>query len=119
MFHAKFLLVAVVATLATSEHQIEPRIAQGHNAVRGQFPFFVRLAVFKSWPVGWVAGCGGSLISNLWIITSGHCVQNAVIISAHLGFLRTNDESEPGRKIVYIEKFYEHPQFSIYPYDRK
>lgn len=61
MFRAKFLLLAIVATLATAEYKIQPRIVQGKDAARGQFPFYVFMQVVM--PQG-VAACGGSLISN-------------------------------------------------------
>lgn len=68
MFQVKFLLLAVVASLATAEYSIDSRIVQGHDATRGQFPFYVYM---KSKMGQGVASCGASLISNEWIVTAG------------------------------------------------
>ncbi|XP_069688739.1 brachyurin-like [Periplaneta americana] len=44
------------------------RITNGQIANRGQFPFQAGLFVDNSW------FCGGSIISNNWILTAGHCI---------------------------------------------
>lgn len=112
MLRAKFFLVAIVATLATAEYQIESRIVQGRDAARGQFPFYVFMQVVV--PQG-IAACGGSLISNQWIVTAGHCVLNAYMAQVHLGSLRAEDVDEPGRVYYYIypENIYINPDFKI------
>ena len=111
MFQAKFLLLALVATSVTAEYTIESRIVQGHDAARGQFPFYVFLE--SEIPQG-LARCGGSLISNEWILTSGLCVKSASETKAHLGSLRVRDTKEEGRKIFTIrqEDIHVHPWLS-------
>lgn len=112
MFQAKILLLAVLVSFAAAEYKIEPRIVQGHDAARGQFPFFVLMEVQV--PQG-IAMCGGSLISNQWIVTAGHCVMSAVAARVHLGTLRANDITEKGRKVFEIDPkdIHTYPRFSI------
>lgn len=43
MFYAKFLFLAIVATLTTAEYKIQGKIVNGHDASRGEFPFYVFL----------------------------------------------------------------------------
>jgi len=43
------------------------RITGGSTAARGQFPWQVALLIDNAW------FCGGSLISNQWVLTAAHC----------------------------------------------
>ena len=43
------------------------RITGGQTASRGQFPWQVALIIDNAY------FCGGSLISNLWVLTAAHC----------------------------------------------
>lgn len=117
MFQTKLILLIVVALIATSkafrEHQlkIEPRIVEGHNAERGQFPYYVYLEIIA--PEGSV--CGGSLISNQWILTAAHCLEDVTRVHVHLGSLRAWNTMEIGRKRIdvrEIDDIHLHPKYS-------
>ncbi|XP_058815081.1 collagenase-like [Topomyia yanbarensis] len=47
------------------------RIVNGFPAAAGQFPYQVFLRGFTS---GGALACGGSLISNQWVLTAAHCI---------------------------------------------
>lgn len=127
MFHIKVLLLAVTAVMLTTANPLDfdfnsdldfdieefdfgPRIIQGENAARGQFPFYVYLKV--KLPQG-TASCGGSLISNQWVVTAGHCLKGASSAEVHLGSLRAGDLKEEGRVVINVEKsnIFLHPKF--------
>lgn len=86
MFCVKLLLLVVVITLAAAQHESESKnvetfIVKGHNAKRGQFPFYVYLEVSMS---GGGGVCGASLISDQWLVTAGYCAFNVFSMAAHL-----------------------------------
>ncbi|KAH1011597.1 hypothetical protein HUJ04_000930 [Dendroctonus ponderosae] len=57
------------------------RVINGNVAARGAFPYQAALIINNS------GFCGGSIISNLWVLTAAHCVDTAssvqVILGAH------------------------------------
>lgn len=110
------LLVALVVALATvnafnfNDNEIEPKIVQGQNATRGQFPYYVFLKIQLKQGKG---ACGGSLISNQYVVSAGHCLKGASEIEVHLGSLRAADLKEKGRVIVNVtaENIFVHPKY--------
>jgi secreted trypsin-like serine protease len=55
--------------------------------------------------------CGGALTGNQWIITSGHCVYNALLFTIQLGS-NTLEGDDPNRIIVSTSTYYLHPDFN-------
>lgn len=103
-------LLAAVSAFDLNEFEIGPNIVQGENATRGQFPFyaFLKIRVKQGF-----AACGGSLISDEWVVTAGHCLKGALDVEVHLGALRVNDTKEEGRLIfnVSAEGIHHYPRF--------
>lgn len=119
MFQLKVILsVAYLlfsCVFAQHQPQIEQKIANGHDAQLGQFPYYVFLRVLLKEKENI---CGGALISNKFILTSGQCLHNAQTIQVHLGALSIVALKESGRKTVHIlpqninEHVFVHPKFS-------
>lgn len=105
---ATFLFVLV--TVKTFE--IHPKIMNGFDSKRDQHPFYafliMKLATKK---VSW---CGGSLISNQFILTAAHCTAPAIKMSVHLGTLNATRRNETGRYGEFVRKqnIYIHPYYN-------
>lgn len=108
------VLTAVVLSVSNgfvlNDFEIEPRIINGQNSTRGKFPFYVFLRININ---GRTAKCGGSLISNQWIVSAAHCLNGAASVEVNLGSLRANNLTEEGRVAVNVSKsgIHVHPKY--------
>ncbi|KAJ3649457.1 hypothetical protein Zmor_021198 [Zophobas morio] len=64
-----------------------PRIINGNPASEGQFPWQAALFMANEW-FTWF--CGGSIISEEWILTAGHCVKEALSAQIVTGSLNVH-----------------------------
>lgn len=98
-----FWLLLLVSGVPTSprleEEQLEgsSKIFNGHTSVPGQFPYTVLLHITRATSM---AICGGSILSNVWILTAAHCAATARHVDVHLGAQSLNNFSEQNRVIV-------------------
>lgn len=65
-------LIGFAISLAAVEPESIDRIIGGYNADAGQFPHQVSL---RSSPIKKSHFCGGSIISNRFVLTAAHCAQ--------------------------------------------
>lgn len=87
------------------------RIVNGFQAVPGQFPHQVLLEITL---LQGRAICGGSLLSNEWVITAAHCALSAIQFKISLGAQTFNSPSEPGRVVDTTTTKIVHPQYSSF-----
>uniref|UniRef100_A0A2C9H6I4 Peptidase S1 domain-containing protein n=1 Tax=Anopheles minimus TaxID=112268 RepID=A0A2C9H6I4_9DIPT len=118
-FSVTLLLVAAICwTGVTSSPALGPivsadapkgRVVAGDLASIGQFPYAVGLITHTT--SIFTGRCAGSLVSANFILTAASCVQTATSAFAYLGGLRIDDQSEPGRERLLVERFILHSSF--------
>ncbi|CAO1428768.1 unnamed protein product [Diamesa hyperborea] len=64
---------------------ISRRVVNGQSAYMGQFPYQALLNLTD--PLNQSYVCGGSIISQNWIITAAHCLEEIVSVDIHVGII--------------------------------
>uniref|UniRef100_A0A1I8PY48 Peptidase S1 domain-containing protein n=1 Tax=Stomoxys calcitrans TaxID=35570 RepID=A0A1I8PY48_STOCA len=81
--------------------ELEERITNGELAKAGQFPYQVGLSLVFGNQGAW---CGGTLISDRWILTAAHCTDGADGVTVYLGAIDIKDDHEKGQQRIYTSK---------------
>lgn len=87
-----------------TNYQWNNRIVGGQTAFPGQFPYQISLRLVEHLHL-----CGGSIISNDWIVTAAHCTEgyNITYLSVVIGAFHYRDDGEQYK----IDQIFVHPEY--------
>ncbi|XP_067637200.1 brachyurin-like [Eurosta solidaginis] len=87
---------------------VSSRIANAQPAAPNRIPYQARLFIYHG-SGGRCTGCGGSLISNEWVLTAASCTSTAEWVMLYLGGIARSDPST--EVSVDTSKIINHPEF--------
>ncbi|KAL5291649.1 hypothetical protein ACFFRR_010822 [Megaselia abdita] len=91
---------------------IQPRILGGNTAAPKQFPYQVGISTKKNGGFYW---CGGSVLSDKWVLTAAHCVVGEIdSLLLIFGAIDRQNPYEVGQSRQNISKF-EDGQIIVHP----
>ncbi|XP_041937753.1 serine protease 33-like isoform X1 [Alosa sapidissima] len=93
--------------------RLRSSIIGGHDAHKGAWPWMVYLEMFRV-PVHHISNikCGGSLISDQWVMTAGHCWNEEVDLKRSFARVGELSLKEPSGTLVKLKRVVVHPDYS-------
>ena len=82
------------------------RIVGGDEATPHQYPWMAALFIDDKW------FCGGTLISDQWVMTAGHCADGASSVNVMLGAHNVRETVEEGRLEIASNEIFTHEDYN-------
>ena len=82
------------------------RIVGGDEATPHQYPWMAALFIDDKY------FCGGTLISDEWVMTAGHCADGAQFMNIMLGAHNVREDVEDGRLEIHSEEIMKHESYN-------
>lgn len=114
IFVISVFLCVFPLTVVTKVLKLRPRIVNGKYSTWGQFPYYAHLETYSL--ENNTGLCGGSILSDRWILTAAHCIHDMERVIVHLGSIMRNDLMEPSRSVhtVNSKNFHIHKSYFTY-----
>lgn len=106
-------ILAVIIGSSTSFQLEGDRIIDGQTAKPGQFPYQVSLRVpyLVGHDIAYAHYCGGSIISNRWILSAAHCMDGKYSTPSNiLVYIGAHHYKNDGRR-YFLSKIVKHPKY--------
>lgn len=119
-FIALFAILSIVINSSKSHSfdsltENSPRIVNGHTAKVGQFPYQAAQRVWSDKTSSYEHRCGGSIISNRWIVTAAHCTYgNFSDPSESVVFVGAHHIKNDGQ-LHHLDRIINHPSYRTGP----
>jgi len=94
------------ADICGIENPAQQRIVGGHEAAENQWPWQVALFIDDAY------FCGGSLISDEYVMTAAHCADGAIYFNILAGAHDVRADSEPHRVEITSYEGFTHPDWN-------
>lgn len=88
--HIFFAIICAFLFTRIDAFKVQQRIVNGFSSESAKYPFYALLVLSKIGEKESFKMCGGSIISNEWILTAAHCVYNVKRAIACLGLTQMN-----------------------------
>ncbi|KAJ2747208.1 hypothetical protein GGI20_000729 [Coemansia sp. BCRC 34301] len=100
------VLLSVALALPYGPGSLIPRILGGSETKKSDYPFIVYLYNGRE-----KTFCGGSIISDTWILTAAHCIKTASAndVTVYIGESTYNIDPAKGAKVAEVHS---HPQYN-------
>uniref|UniRef100_A0A482ZAD5 U6-Theriditoxin-Lha1a_1 n=1 Tax=Latrodectus hasselti TaxID=256736 RepID=A0A482ZAD5_LATHA len=95
----------------------EQLTAKRRDVAIGQYPWVVAIYIAEDDKCDkYKQICGGTIISENWVVTAGHCVCsfNPGVYRIHAGFNDSSELTVPSAKIYEVSNIFMHPDFTYY-----
>ncbi|XP_016768428.1 trypsin-7 [Apis mellifera] len=101
-------VLLLLSTVLYITHCLQPRIIGGHNASIIEYPYQVSIHYMGK------HHCGGSIISENWLLTAAHCIYGLIPVNFKIraGSIYNNNGIEYNIKNIIM-----HEKYNIYTFD--